>query len=250
MLSRNELCALKLIILYLIPCHLRALSLHIYPCLTNFFSHIALKMVKHNNEIPHAHFHKDWDKRVRMWFNQPIRKKIRRDLRKEKAAKMAPAPTSGALRPVVMCPTRKYNTKSKLGRGFTLEELKGANISPKTAATIGIAVDHRRTNKSEESYNKNVERLTAYKARLVVFPRRSGKKAASKKDVDAKDSSSVAQLTDDLNKLPKTDDAITYGVVTDAMKANKAYEALREARNEAKLFGRRIAKKIAAEKED
>lgn len=207
-------------------------------------------MVKHNNEIPHAHFHKDWDKRVRMWFNQPIRKKIRRDARKEKAAKMAPAPTSGALRPVVMCPTRKYNTKSKLGRGFSLEELKGANISPKTAATIGIAVDHRRTNKSEESYNKNVERLTAYKARLVVFPRRSGKKAAAKKDVDAKDSSSVAQLTDDLNKLPKADDAITYGTVTDAMKGNKAFETLREARNEAKLFGRRIAKKILAEKED
>ena len=58
-------------------------------------------MVRHNNEIPHQHFHKDWDKRVKTWFNQPAQKKIRRDKRKEKAAAIAPRPASGDLRPVV-----------------------------------------------------------------------------------------------------------------------------------------------------
>jgi large subunit ribosomal protein L13e len=64
-------------------------------------------------------------------------------LRKVKAAAIAPRPVSGALRPLVHCPTQKYNTKVKLGRGFTLEELKGAGIHAKYAQTVGIAVDHR-----------------------------------------------------------------------------------------------------------
>ena len=64
---------------------------------------------------------------------------------------MAPRPTGGALRPAVHCPTIKYNAKVRLGRGFSLEELKGAGIPVKFAPTIGIAVDLRRTNKSAES---------------------------------------------------------------------------------------------------
>ena len=40
-----------------------------------------------------------------------------------KAAKVFPRPTS-ALRPVVHAQTVKYNSKVRLGRGFTLEELK------------------------------------------------------------------------------------------------------------------------------
>ena len=39
-------------------------------------------MVRHNNIIPNQHFHKDWDKRVKTWFNQPAQKKVRRDKRK------------------------------------------------------------------------------------------------------------------------------------------------------------------------
>ena len=37
---------------------------------------------------------------------------------------MAPRPVDGLLRPAVRCPTIKYNTKLRAGRGFTLEELK------------------------------------------------------------------------------------------------------------------------------
>lgn len=104
--------------------------------------------------VPNQHFHKNWDVRVKTWFHQPIQKKIRRDKRRVKAAKLAPRPVDGALRPLVNCPTQKvdfvnflsklckhifdlislflpqYNTKVRSGRGFTLEELKVCFISP------------------------------------------------------------------------------------------------------------------------
>lgn len=37
---------------------------------------------------------------------------------------MFPRPAAGPLRPVVQAMTIKYNTKTRFGRGFTLEELK------------------------------------------------------------------------------------------------------------------------------
>ena len=89
--------------------------------------------------------------RVKTWFNQAGRKKSRRIAREKKAKAIFPRPTAGALRPVVRPPTQRYNFKTRLGRGFTLEELKAAGIPKKLAPTIGIAVDHRRRNRSEES---------------------------------------------------------------------------------------------------
>lgn len=122
-------------------------------------------MVKHNNVIPNGHFHKDWDKRVRTWFDQPAAKKRRRDARKAKAARIAPRPAAGPLRPVVRCQTIRYNTKVRAGRGFTLEELRAAGVNPKVAPTIGISVDHRRTNKSVESLEQNVARI-----KVIILP--------------------------------------------------------------------------------
>ena len=80
--------------------------------------------MKHNNVLPNAHFKKDWDRRVKTWFDQAGQKRRRRLLRKEKAAAIAPRPAAGLLRPVVHCTTQKYNMKTRLGRGFTLQELK------------------------------------------------------------------------------------------------------------------------------
>lgn len=74
--------------------------------------------------IPNGHFHKDWQRWVRTWFNQPARKQRRRDQRKKKAAAILPRPVSGPLRPIVRCPTFKYHARVRAGRGFTLEELK------------------------------------------------------------------------------------------------------------------------------
>lgn len=80
--------------------------------------------LKRNNVIPNGHFHKDWQRMVRTWFNQPMRKQRRRLNRAKKARAIAPRPVAGSLRPVVRCPTFKYNTRVRAGRGFTLQELK------------------------------------------------------------------------------------------------------------------------------
>ncbi len=87
-----------------------------------------------------------------------------------------------------------------------MEELKAAGINSRFAQTVGIAVDHRRTNKCEESLNLNVQRLKEYKERLVVFPRHA-KKGTSVPD--------VKQLVGDI--LPKTAkaDAVSYIQLTD-----------------------------------
>lgn len=95
--------------------------------------------------------------------------------RAAKAAAVAPRPTGGLLRPAVHCPTIKYNAKVRLGRGFSIEELKGAGISPKFAKTIGIAVDNRRFNKSVESLQVSHHTTTdhcTYTLTLSFLPNR------------------------------------------------------------------------------
>lgn len=78
---------------------------------------------KRNGVIPNAHFKKHWERFVKTWFDQPGRKRRRRVKRLEKAAKAAPRPVK-ILRPAVRCPTFRYNSKIRAGRGFTLDELK------------------------------------------------------------------------------------------------------------------------------
>lgn len=127
------------------------------------------------NNVLHAnHFRKDWQRHVRTWFDQPGRKLRRRKARKAKAAALGVRPLT-LLRPAVRGQTVRYNTKLRAGRGFTLGELKEAGVSRKTALGLGIVVDHRRRNLSVEGKTINVERLKAYKERLVVFPRKTGK---------------------------------------------------------------------------
>merc|ERR1719160_2303739 len=90
---------------------------------------------------------------------------------------MFPRPVAGLLRPVVHPPTQRYNSKLRIGRGFTLSELKEAKISPKLAKTIGICVDHRRRNRCTESLQENVNRLKLYKSKIKIFPKGSKPKA-------------------------------------------------------------------------
>jgi len=128
-------------------------------------------MVKHNNQVPHGHFKKHWQRRVKTWFDQPLQKKRRRILRHKKALQIAPRPVAGLLRPIVQCPTIRYNSKQRQGRGFTLEELKKAGIDRRSARNIGISVDFRRRNKNDEHLARNVTRLKEYKSKLILFPR-------------------------------------------------------------------------------
>jgi len=145
--------------------------------------------------IPNAHFHKDWQRYVRTWFNQPAKKAKRRNARIAKAKAIHPRPLNN-LRPIVHCQTIKYNQKIRAGRGFTLDELLAAKIPRKVASTIGIAVDHRRKNRSEENFQANVSRLKLYRSKLVIFPRKPSSQRVKKGDATAEERKAVSQVTD------------------------------------------------------
>lgn len=164
--------------------------------------------------------------RVRTWFDQPARKLRRRKTRAAKGARAAPRPVDGALRPVVRCQTAKYNTRSRLGRGFTLAELKEAGIAARLAPTIGIAVDKRRRNCSVEGLQANVQRLKEYKAKLIVFPRKPGKVKPGDSDAAA---TSVAATLPKGALLPLEKPTLSVGVepLTDELKGKAAYRTLR-----------------------
>jgi large subunit ribosomal protein L13e len=145
-------------------------------------------MVRNNHQVPNNHFHKHWAERVRVYLDQAARKRRRNRARKLKALRLFPRPANGLLRPIVRCPTIKYNRRQRLGRGFSLEELKAAGIPKCEARTIGIAVDYRRRNRDEKAFQINVQRLKIYKSKLVLFPRRVKKsKAAKSKETKPKE---------------------------------------------------------------
>lgn len=53
--------------------------------------------------------------------------------------------------------------------------LQQAGIPRKFAPTIGIAVDHRRRNRSLESLQSNTQRLKEYRSKLILFPQKASK---------------------------------------------------------------------------
>ncbi|GIY91901.1 60S ribosomal protein L13 [Caerostris extrusa] len=196
--------------------------------------------------IPNAHFRKDWQRYVKTWFNQPMRKKRRHVERVKKARVIAPRPAKGPIRPVVRCPTFRYHTKQRLGRGFTLEELKAAGIHKKEAMTIGIAVDFRRRNKNVESLQANVQRLKKYKSKLIIFPRKMSK--PKKGDATADEIKMATQLKGVIMPIKKSVRHEKARKPTEEEKKFKAYVTLRVARADAKYWGIRQKKaKEAAE---
>ncbi len=201
-------------------------------------------MPAHNNAIQRPHLRKHWQKWVKTWFNQPARKNRRLQKRKERAATEFPRPLH-ALRPVVAKNTVRYSGQPRLGRGFTLEELKKAEINPKFARTIGISVDHRRTNKSVESIQRNVNRLKAFVEKLVLLPKTSGKPKKGRNGV-LSDATDAPQLTQNVNKavLGKPEIKLREKpvVITKEMKDFKAYRQVRLERTNQKWAGKRALK--------
>jgi len=194
--------------------------------------------IRHNNQLANVHFHKDWQRRVKTWFNQPGRKLRRRLTREKKIAAIAPRPIDGALRPIVQCPTVKYNIKARTGKGFTIEELKVAGIPKKFARTVGIAVDHRRRNKSDESLARNVQRLKAYRARLIVFPRRSNRN--KKGDSSKEELAAAKQLpVGHLNTIKSSQHKEKARCITEEEKKKNQFQYQRWQREELKLVGYR-----------
>merc|ERR1712058_57269 len=199
---------------------------------------------KRNNIVPNGHFHKDWQNYVKTWFNQPARKFRRRQTRVAKAARIAPRPL-GRLQPTVHCPTYKYNVKVRAGKGFTLEELKAAGLSKNYAQTIGIAVDHRRRNKSVESLQLNAQRLKEYKSKLILFP--ISAKKPRKGDSTPEELSKAVQLAGAVMPIKPVVKRARAVEVTDDLKNFQAFQTIRQARAYKRLHGIRAKKAADAE---
>jgi len=110
------------------------------------------------------------------------------------------------------------------------------------AATIGISVDPRRQNLSEESLTANVARLKEYMSRLILFPRRNGKTKqgdASVEDVkSAKESKTVVKSSK--QSFPIVNEKkITEAKISDIEATEDAYKTLRKVRSDARNAGKR-----------
>lgn len=211
-------------------------------------------MVKHNNVIPNIHGHKKWytssrgPLKVKLSLNQATRKKSRRMKRAAKAAQIAPRPLQ-LLRPSVFCQTQRYNSKLRLGRGFTLEEIREAGLTPEYARTIGIAVDHRRSNRCMESLNRNVDRLKEYQSKLVLFPKRRLEEPEEGDSPMEETSNPPPQMLGKIMPLVKPKKEIVMEKITNEMKEFKAFTAMRIAKKETRVEGYREAVRIRKSKE-
>jgi len=191
-------------------------------------------MISHNNMIPSGHFHKKWKDRVKTWFNQPLKKKRRAIKRSVKVAHNLPKPAD-FLRPMVHCPTVRYNSKVRAGRAFSLQELKEAGLSKAYAQTIGIAVDVRRTNKSIESILLNVQRLREYLSKVIIYPLGKKQKKAFKEP--------AAVAVKNINQPIQVKAKVKAKVLSEDEKNFSAYRHLRKVRADAKYAGMRQKRK-------
>ncbi|KIM21545.1 hypothetical protein M408DRAFT_333406 [Serendipita vermifera MAFF 305830] len=199
----------------------------------------------HNNVLHKNHFRKDWQRHVRTWFDQPGRKLRRRTARKSRAALLGARPLQ-LLRPAVRGQTIRYNSKIREGRGFTLAELKEAGVGRKKALGMGVVVDHRRRNLSEEGRDLNVQRLKSYMERLIIFPRKAGKPKKGDSqgdDLKAETSRTQMALVDPyVHEAPRK--------ITNEEREFQAYRTLRDSRAAARHEGKRKARQAKKEEEE
>jgi large subunit ribosomal protein L13e len=223
-------------------------------------------MVKKGNvPIPNNHFRKHWHPcssqrgHVKNHFDQGPQKKRRRIRRLQRAVRVFPRPIHD-LRPVVRCPTQRYNMRCRPGKGFTVSELKKAGINRRYARTIGIAVDLRRKNRCQESLDLNVNRLKAYLSKLVLYPknpRKPWKGDSSPEQIAAVTTQSrkkVGPLTNPRHVVPKNAFE-TPRKLTEQEKHRHIFYFLRKVQRDQKLIGIRVKRqkkreeKAAKEKE-
>merc|ERR1712146_134971 len=114
---------------------------------------------------------------------------------------------------------------------------------------IGIAVDHRRRNRCAESLQANVDRLKLYKSKLLIFPKKSGKKGVKQGDTPKSELANVAQNTlKEIIPVPKPALRIKARAITSEEKEKSAYKTLKKARTNKHYLGEKM-KKAAAAKE-
>merc|ERR1711990_1084810 len=109
---------------------------------------ILIGNMKGNNVITSAHLKKHWNKwhytGVRCFFNKMAHKKIRKNRRAAKAARVFPRPLD-KLRPVVMGQTRKYSSKVMITRLnlFCSHPRKERMLSRKDSSTTPLLTSLR-----------------------------------------------------------------------------------------------------------
>lgn len=149
-------------------------------------------------------------------------------------------------------PTATNGSRKSTKRILSDMNLQAAGIPKKVAPTIGISVDTRRANLSEEGLAANVARLKEYKARLIVFPRKTGKpKSGDSKDVDLSKVDTVKLVNNTLPIVPVSE-GITEIKKSDMPAAIEggAYRKLRNVRSEKRMQGvreKRVRDKAEAE---
>lgn len=216
-------------------------------------------MVKGNNAIPKVHQRKHWTPgssqkgNYKTFLSQPKKAESRRRLRLQKAKKIFPRPLK-QLKPAVACPTVRYNMRKRLGRGFTPAEIKAAGSTPRFVATVGVSVDARRKNISQQSLDLNAQRLKAYLAKLILFPISAKKPAQG--DATAEQQKAVKQDRSRFGKSaahPSTIKAAAAPArkVSKAETEKSAYKFLKKNLSAVRFMGERIVrqqKKAAKEK--
>merc|ERR1711970_1124535 len=174
-----------------------------------------------------------------------------RNARDKKAALVAPRPVAGNVRPVVHGSTVKYNSKVRIGRGFSLAEIKDAGLGKLEAQSLGISVDARRRNRSVNGKQANVQRLREYRANLVVFPRNGKKLKKGWKDDSAEaETKTATQLTTQfVMRNAKATHTVETRKITEEEKNATTTRTLKAAWNDARLVGfRENRAKARAEK--
>ena len=149
--------------------------------------------------------------------------------------------------------TQRYSSKVRYGKGFSLQELSKAKISPAFARSVGIAVDQRRHDPNEETLQLNVQRLESYKSKLILFPRKENKIRQG----DIPDTAQIAQSSVSQNtskhviEKPAKKVRQTPKKITKDITEVKIFIKLRQLRINEKYSGKRIkkAKEEAAKKE-
>lgn len=155
---------------------------------------------------------------------------------------------------------RLHAIRSTQERNKLTKPQQEAGIPRKLAPTIGISVDPRRQTTNQEALTQNVARLKDYKARLILFPRKSGqhkKLDSSESDVKMiheEEGKIVRKLSKGVAVNPGT--GLEFGFTEiksgDMPKGNEnAYAELRRARSDARYVGvREKREKLKAEAED
>merc|ERR1711916_281151 len=142
-------------------------------------------------------------------------------------------------KPIVRPSGRRHNHRVREGRGFS--------------------VDRRRHSRSEESLNANVERLKAYQAKLVLFPKASSKQKKIGKARKPERSVSSAEERQNASQVnvSKVFPIVAKEPVVQASKAikpeqllakNSQYLRARRARADARLVGVRVRREEIKQK--